>query len=156
MMKKGMLSLALCFASALLIGQEVITIKTYTQQKADTLELRLMFDVAPGMHVYAPSSLNQSQGYIIMKLDIDSIPEGLVLFPDHQWPEPVLTGGGEVYTGEGHTIICRFTGKAKRTPALIKGVLYFQACNDEMCFPPQEKTFTITLQKLSGKKSKKL
>ena len=154
-MKKVLLTLAMCWFTTLLMGQEILTIQTHTQQKADTLELKLVFDVAPGMHVYAPSSLNQSQGYIIMKLEIDSIPEGLKLLPDQQWPEPALAGGGEVYTGNEHMIICKLTGKAKRTPALIKGVLHYQACNEEMCYPPQEKAFSITLQKQSGKKPKK-
>ncbi|MBO9631877.1 MAG: hypothetical protein J7578_02080 [Chitinophagaceae bacterium] len=155
MMKKGLLSLALCFTAALLMGQKVITIKTFTKQRADTTELQLVFDIAPGMHVYAPTSLNQSQGYIVMKLEIDSIPEGLRLLPGHQWPEAGFAGGSEVYTGEGHMIICRFTGNVKKAPGLIKGNLHFQACNEEMCFPPQEKTFEVTLQKQSSKKKKK-
>jgi hypothetical protein len=156
-MKKGILGLVLCFASVMLTGQEMITIKTHTQQITDTLELKLVFDIAPGMHVYAPSSLNQSQGYIIMKLEIDSIPEGLRLLPNHLWPVSTLAGGGEVYTytGEGHTIICRFTGKTKKVHSVIKGVLHYQACNEEMCFPPDEKAFTVTLQMPSSKKEKK-
>lgn len=155
MMKKGLITLAMCWLTTLLMGQDIVSINTRAQQKADTLELKLVFDIAPGMHVYAPSSLNQSQGYIIMKLEIDSIPEGLQLLPEHRWPEPSFAGGGEVYTGEGHTIICRFTGNAKRIPAVIKGVLHFQACNEEMCFPPDEKAFTVTLQKQSSKKKHK-
>lgn len=155
MMKKGLLTLAMCWCTTLLLAQDILSIQSHTQQKKDTLVLKLVFDVAPGMHVYAPSSLNQSQGYIIMKLDIDSIPEGLQLLPDHKWPAAEFAGGGEVYTGEAHTIICRFTGKAKQTPAMIKGVLHYQACNEEMCFPPQEKAFKVTLQKPSTKRSKK-
>jgi thiol:disulfide interchange protein len=145
----------MCWFTILLMGQEVLTVKTHMQQRFDTLELKLVFDVAPGMHVYAPSSLNQSQGYIIMKLEIDSMPEGLQLLPNHQWPEPEVAGGGEVYTGNGHTIMCRFIGKAKKLPGEIKGVLYFQACNEEMCFPPDEKEFKVTLQKQLSKKQKK-
>lgn len=154
MMKKGLISLAMCCFTTLLMGQEVISIQTHTQKKSDTLELKLVFDVAPGMHVYAPSSLNQSQGYIVMKLEIDSIPEGLRLLPDHQWPEAGFAGGSEVYTGEGHAIICRFIGNTKQMPATIKGILYYQACNEEMCYPPDEKGFSVTLQKqASGKRS---
>lgn len=155
MTKKGLITLMMCWLTTLLTAQEVITIQTHTQQKKDTLELKLIFDVAPGMHVYAPSSLNQSQGYIIMKLDIDNIPEGLKLLPGHQWPEPALSGGGEVYIGDGHIIICRLTGKAKRTPVFIKGLLSFQACNDEICFPPQEKEFSIELSEQKVKKKKR-
>ena len=155
MMKKGLITLAMCWLTTLLMGQDILSIQTRAQQKADTLELKLVFDVAPGMHVYAPSSINQSQGYIVMKLAIDSIPDGLQLLPDHRWPEPGFAGGGEVYTGEGHTIICRFTGNAKRIPAVIKGVLHFQACNEEMCFPPDEKAFTVMLQKQSSKRKHK-
>lgn len=146
-MKKGMLCLALSLASTLLMAQDILRIQTHTQQKNDTLELKLVFDVAPGMHVYAPSSNNLSQGYIVMKLDIDSIPEGLRLLTGHQWSEPGLSGAGDVYTGDGHTIICRFTGKAKTAPAIIKGMLYFQACNEEMCFSPDEKAFSIELKR---------
>lgn len=147
MMKKGMLSLAFCIVSALLMAQDVLTIQTYVQQKKDTIELKIVFDVAPGMHVYAPSSLNQSQGYIVMKLEIDNIPEGLKLLPYQQWSEAALAGGGEVYTGKGHTIICKFLGNAKKSPAILKGILHYQACNEEICFPPQEKEFEATLQK---------
>lgn len=154
MMKKGLLTLAMCWFSTLLLAQDVLTFQTHLQQKKDTLVLKLAFDVAPGMHVYAPSSLNESQGYIVMKLKIDSIPEGLKLLSGHQWPEAGFAGGGEVYTGEGHTIICRFTGNTKQMPAAIKGTLYYQACNEEMCYPPDEKEFIVTLQKQSKKHKK--
>lgn len=146
-MKKWMFfSLALCCVTSLM-AQEVISYKTAVKYKGDTIEVKLMFDILPGMHVYAPSLLNESQGYSIMKLMIDSLPAGLMDLKMVDWSEPVMEAGGVLYKGNGHSVVFRLLGRPQRKLATLKGTLNYQGCNEEMCFPPDEKTFSVELKK---------
>lgn len=147
-MKKWILvTLACCCGITKLMSQEVISVKTTVQYKGDTVEVKLKFDVSPGLHVYAPSLLNESQGYISMKLSIDELPAGLKDLKLLSWSESAMEAGGEVYREEGHSVVFRLLGKPKQAAAILKGTLSFQACNEEMCFSPDEKAFSIELKR---------
>lgn len=146
-MKKWILSaLTYCCGVTALMAQEVISYKTAVQIKGDTIEVTLLFDIGPGMHVYAPSLLNESQGYSNMRLTIDSLPAGLKDLRQHSWSASTMEAGGELYKEEGHSVVFRLLGQPKQG-AILKGTLHFQACNEEMCFPPDEKKFSIELKK---------
>lgn len=147
-MKKWILFAFIYFAAAAAVmAQDAISYKAVVERKGDTILVKLLFDIAPGMHVYAPSLLNETQGYSSMKLIIDPPPAGLKDLKDSRWSESTMEAGGELYKGEGHSVVFRLLGKPKQWPAHIKGTLVYQACNEEMCFPPDEKTFTIELKK---------
>ncbi|MGN6418738.1 MAG: protein-disulfide reductase DsbD domain-containing protein [Pseudobacter sp.] len=146
-MKKWILFALLYCAVATVMAQDAISYKAVVERKGDTILVKLLFDIAPGMHVYAPSLLNETQGYSGMKLIIDSLPAGLKDLKEPNWSESSMEGGGEVYRGDGHAVVFRLLGKPKQGPARIKGILVYQACNEEMCFPPDEKMFSVELKK---------
>ena len=147
MKKRFIASLVICCAPAWLMAQEALSFRTVAKQKSDTIEIQLVFDVKPGMHVYAPSSVNSAQGFITMNLLLDSIPAGLRDLKKVSWPEALMEAGGEVYKDEGHIIVFRLLGRPKELPARISGTLMYQACNENMCFPPDEKMFSVELKK---------
>src|SRR6185312_5532828 len=105
----------------------------------------VVVEVKEGFHAQSHTPLDPN--FIAFEIHPDS--NANVAFGDPQYPPgkiedyPAL-GKLSVYTGQ-ITLYVPFTvkGDAKSGPIEITGKLRLQACNDNVCFPPESPTFSV-------------
>jgi hypothetical protein len=117
----------------------------------------LYVDVFPrrGMHVYAPE---QKGGYIRIQLDVDDDPafrEGSAVFPkaSDYYFEP-LKETFKVFDAPfriRQTLTLRATASMRRrasarAPLAVTGTLRYQACDDQVCYRPDEVKLSWTVE----------
>lgn len=126
-------------------AQKAVTIKGFIDPKdarADHFTVTVQLDILPGWHTYEDVG-EGSEVPTTFKL---KLPEGAKAVGD--WSRPTGTDGSEpgskLYEGR-----VDFTQSVSIDPSAygetIDVVISFQACNDELCSPPQKKTVGIVI-----------
>lgn len=106
---------------------------------------RLIFDVRPAWHMYAPTGKNAGQGLI--ELNVKFTPHKNVQVTVPQYPVPVAYGPNDVYRGSAVAVTQRFRVRPQ-TPAgkyVLKGKLTYQVCKAELCLPPYVRNVDVVV-----------
>jgi len=113
-----------------------------------TAEVRLEIDIKSGWHI---NSSHPTLDYLI-PTQVRLEPEGHVSLDSSEFPEADLVSLGfagqaiAVYQGRAPVkLVLRADPSARPGPASVRGVVSFQACNDEACLKPATATFEIPL-----------
>jgi len=116
-------------------------------QAGQTAVLAVALDVAPGLHVQSHQPLDPN----LIKFDIDLDRNVALEFLDPIYPQPAVLnfpglGNQSVYTGRVIVYVpIRIQPAAPLGDTTIAGNVTWQACNDQVCFPPQRhQPFSIT------------
>jgi DsbC/DsbD-like thiol-disulfide interchange protein len=104
-------------------------------------DVKVVFDMAAGWHIYAPTGRNAANGMIETTVKFD-VPEGIetvgaVLFPE-----------GEVFYGKGIEMVQTLQAKdgVKSGKYSIDAKVRYQTCNADMCLPPVTETVSAVIE----------
>ncbi|MBL1411456.1 redoxin domain-containing protein [Sphingobacterium faecale] len=143
----------------LTIGQEAKivnhTVSSPDQVNAgDTIAVTLTLEIQPGWYIYSSEDINSRQGMHTLQWQFQQLASGIKAVGDPAYPEPLPNGQYSVYMGKGNIITQRFIvdeniAKDKLT---LRGKLIYQACDDEMCYPPMTENWERIIDIVNTKK----
>jgi hypothetical protein len=106
-----------------------------------SMEVVIRMKIHQGYHIYA--NVSEQEPFIQTVVDI-ALPQGYQKEGDLKTPEFKKSGdaGTTIYEGDGI-----FRQKIKGNgPGEIKCTVSYQCCDNSICFPPAEKTFTLKIE----------
>ncbi|RMG71140.1 MAG: thiol:disulfide interchange protein, partial [Nitrospirae bacterium] len=139
---------SLCFG---ITPEEVVDIKplyaTDRVNTGSTFQIAIEMQIKKGWHINSNKPSNEFAIPTAVKLDP---PQGIsitdITFPEHQIMTLKSVGKVEIFSGKDYIII---NGRADETlkPGTYKipATFTYQACSDEVCLPPVDKTITFRL-----------
>lgn len=122
-----------------------------TKVKEKTYELRIIATIPSGWFIY---SQKQPEESVSAPVSITITKSPLLKIPDTPFQEdgklirkryPTLGYTANTYQ-DTVAFIKEITLKAD-VKTNVEGIVHFQACNDQICLPPEEFKFSISLQK---------
>ncbi len=106
--------------------------------------LYVTLDLDPGLHIYAPGAGGGMIGATIDVSAPDSIEIGVPIFPASH---PLRLEGSDevlpVLDGTIEVVVPLISTRADVEPIALEIHLRYQACDDRLCFLPQEQTLTL-------------
>lgn len=122
-----------------------------TVQAGEQFTISVVFNIQRGWYVYAPIAMNIDQGKIPTKVTF-KLPEGFkkngnLVLPDSN-------RFFDTYRGNDVIISQLFQVDKKIQPGkqIVKAIIVYQTCNDDICFPPVSKEIDVVI--IVNKKNK--
>jgi DsbC/DsbD-like thiol-disulfide interchange protein len=116
----------------------------------ETFEVLVRVRIAAGHHIYAATP--KSKAFTGTRVSL-VLPSGVEAVSGWSEPAAVQARDGEmVYTNSvSYSRTFKLGSATVASPILLKGKLRYQACNDQLCWPPKTIPFsaTLTVQQLS-------
>lgn len=122
-------------------------------EPGNNFEMIVRVRIAEGHHIFAASP--KSKVFTGTSISLD-LPAGVESVSDWSEPAPVVARDGEnVFTNSVvYRRTLKLTDASHSGPISFKGELHYQACNDQLCWPPNSIPITATVavqQPLKGK-----
>lgn len=116
-----------------------------TMRPGEIDELRIIFDIDPPWHMYAPTSVNKALGVVGFNVALD-LPGDLAASRPRV-PPIVSKGQYDVFEGPSIPVhlrlrVARDASSGQRT---IKGVVQYQYCQPTFCLPPRRDDISVKI-----------
>jgi Disulphide bond corrector protein DsbC. len=117
-----------------------------TIKRGGTARGTIVLDIPGGLHVNSNRPNNEYAIPTVVRLSSSEARVGAVTYPRGKTrkfafsEKPISVYEGRTVFGFNVTVPTRFRGKIVRVRAVVR----YQACNDEVCFPPREKEVILT------------
>lgn len=104
-------------------------------------EVELIISFGKGWHGYADEKTNTALGFIPTTVEFQ-FPKGMEKIGNITLPQYSYSGPYPVYEGKDVRFKQKFTctPKALKKELLVKALIQYQVCNENMCMPPEEQT----------------
>jgi hypothetical protein len=116
-----------------------------TATAGETVELLVYVRIAGGHYVHGPSSTEGPFKPIAVDMDL---PDALEAIGDWGFPHPEKALSGEPIYRDSLLLrrSLRVRSNAQPQTAIVDAELHYQACNDELCWPPRKLSLSATCE----------
>lgn len=139
---------AYCLWANLSFGQSSLVSYTVNIKDSicvgDTLQIEVDFHIAPNWFIYSPDPINMNQGMQSIKVVFENLPDWLVQVGEPIFSPSYSKGGFLVYSDSDNVVINKFVLNSSAQEGVFKifGKLIYQACNEQLCYPPVKEAFS--------------